>query len=57
MGLALGDIEKLFRDHGHIEYSGEGVTRSQKLAAAEGLGWSGPESGRVCADVGRPRLA
>jgi phosphonate degradation associated HDIG domain protein len=27
MGLALGDIEKLFRDHGHIEYSGEGVTQ------------------------------
>ena len=25
MGLALGDIEKLFRDHGHIAYSGEGV--------------------------------
>jgi len=29
MGLALGDIEKLFRDHGHIEYSGEGVTQLQ----------------------------
>jgi phosphonate degradation associated HDIG domain protein len=27
MGLKLGDIEKLFRDHGHIAYSGEGVTQ------------------------------
>ncbi len=27
MGLALGDIEKLFRDHGHIGYSGESVTQ------------------------------
>jgi phosphonate degradation associated HDIG domain protein len=29
MGLALGDIERLFRDHGNIEYSGEGVTQLQ----------------------------
>ena len=27
MGLKLPDIEKLFNDHGHIEYSGEGVTQ------------------------------
>ena len=27
MGLALGDIEKLFTRHGHIEYSGENVTQ------------------------------
>lgn len=27
MGLKLADIEKLFRDHGHIAYSGEGVTQ------------------------------
>jgi phosphonate degradation associated HDIG domain protein len=27
MGLTIGDIETLFRDHGHIEYSGEGVTQ------------------------------
>lgn len=27
MGLRLGDIEKLFKDHGHIAYSGEGVTQ------------------------------
>ena len=27
MGLALGDIEELFRRHGDIEYSGEGVTQ------------------------------
>jgi phosphonate degradation associated HDIG domain protein len=27
MALKLGDIEKLFRDHGHIAYSGEDVTQ------------------------------
>ena len=27
MALTLGDIERLFRDHGHIEYSGERVTQ------------------------------
>ena len=27
MGLKLSDIEHLFRKHGHIEYSGEGVTQ------------------------------
>ena len=27
MGFALGDIETLFRRHGHIEYGGEGVTQ------------------------------
>ncbi len=27
MGLRLPDIEKLFRDHGHIAYSGEPVTQ------------------------------
>ena len=27
MALTLQDIEQLFRDHGHIEYSGEGVTQ------------------------------
>ena len=27
MGLELSDIERLFRDHGHIEYAGEGVTQ------------------------------
>ena len=27
MALKLADIEKLFRDHGHIAYSGEGVTQ------------------------------
>src|SRR5438105_3837164 len=27
MALRLGDIEKLFRDHGHIAYSGEGVSQ------------------------------
>ena len=27
MGLAFTDIERLFRDHGHIAYSGEGVSQ------------------------------
>ena len=27
MGISIADIEKLFRDHGHIEYSGEPVTQ------------------------------
>jgi len=27
MGFALSDIERLFRDHGHIGYAGEGVTQ------------------------------
>ena len=34
MGLALGDIDKLFRDHGHIEYSGEGVTQLEHALQA-----------------------
>jgi phosphonate degradation associated HDIG domain protein len=29
MGLRVADIEKLFRDHGHIAYSGEGVTQQE----------------------------
>jgi phosphonate degradation associated HDIG domain protein len=27
MSLKIGDIEKIFKDHGHIAYSGEGVTQ------------------------------
>ena len=27
MSLRIGDIERLFRDHGHIAYSGEGVSQ------------------------------
>src|ERR1700757_664506 len=27
MRFALADIERLFRDHGHIAYSGEGVSQ------------------------------
>ena len=44
MGLAFGDIESLFRAHGHIEYSGEGVTQLEhalqaaQLAQSEGAG-------------------
>jgi len=42
MGLKLADIERLFADHGHIEYSGEGITQvehalqSAQLAEKEG---------------------
>jgi phosphonate degradation associated HDIG domain protein len=42
MGLRLADIEKLFRDHGHLAYSGEPVTQlehalqSAQLAESEG---------------------
>jgi phosphonate degradation associated HDIG domain protein len=42
MGLRLPDIERLFRENGHIEYSGEGVTQlehalqSAQLAESEG---------------------
>ena len=41
MALKLPDIEKLFRDHGHIAYNGEGVTQLEhalqcaQLAEAE----------------------
>jgi len=44
MGLSVADIEKLFADHGHIEYSGEGVTQLEHalqaadLAEREGAG-------------------
>jgi len=44
MGLSLADIERLFDEHGHIEYSGEGVTQLEHslqaahLAEAEGAG-------------------
>jgi phosphonate degradation associated HDIG domain protein len=34
MALALGDIEKLFQRHGHIEYSGEGVTQLEHALQA-----------------------
>jgi len=36
MGLKLADIERLFAEHGHIEYSGEGVSQLEHaLQAAE----------------------
>ena len=44
MGLKLGDVEKLFRDHGSLAYSGEPVTQlehalqSARLAEAEAAG-------------------
>src|SRR5258706_9437196 len=37
MGLALGDIEKLFSAHGHIEYSGENVTQLEHALQAAQL--------------------
>jgi phosphonate degradation associated HDIG domain protein len=37
MGLALGDIEKLFDTHGHIEYSGENVTQLEHALQAAHL--------------------
>ena len=44
MGLRLADIERLFAEHGHIEYSGEGVSQLEhalqaaQLAEREGAG-------------------
>jgi len=44
MALSLADIERLFAQHGHIEYSGEGVTQLEHalqaadLAEKEGAG-------------------
>ena len=37
MGLALADIERLFTEHGHIEYSGEGVTQLEHALQAAHL--------------------
>ena len=34
MALKLGDIEKLFDDHGHIEYAGEGVSQLEHALQA-----------------------
>ena len=34
MALTLSDIEQLFRDHGHIEYSGEGVSQVEHALQA-----------------------
>ena len=44
MGLKLHDIEKLFRDHGGIEYSGEGVTQLEHALQAAQLAESGGAS-------------
>ena len=44
MALTLPDIERLFADHGHIEYAGEGVSQlehalqSAQLAERDGAG-------------------
>ena len=37
MGLSLADIDGLFRKHGHIEYSGEGVTQLEHALQAAQL--------------------
>lgn len=37
MGLAFHDIERLFNDHGHIEYDGEGVTQLEHALQAAHL--------------------
>jgi len=34
MSLKLADVEKLFRDHGHIAYAGEGVTQLEHALQA-----------------------
>ena len=37
MGLKLGDIEKLFRQHGGVEYAGEGVSQLEHALQAAQL--------------------
>jgi phosphonate degradation associated HDIG domain protein len=37
MAITLGDIERLFEAHGHIEYSGEGVTQLEHALQAAHL--------------------
>ena len=37
MGLSIADIERLFQEHGHIEYSGEGVTQLEHALQAAHL--------------------
>jgi len=37
VGLSLADIDGLFRQHGHIEYSGEGVTQLEHALQAAQL--------------------
>ena len=37
MGISLADIERLFADHGNIEYGGEGVTQLEHALQAAQL--------------------
>jgi phosphonate degradation associated HDIG domain protein len=37
MGLKLADLERLFRDHGHIAYAGEGVTQLEHALQSAAL--------------------
>jgi phosphonate degradation associated HDIG domain protein len=41
MGLKLPNVEKLFRDHGHIAYSGEGVSQLEHALQAAQLAEAG----------------
>lgn len=50
MGLKLADIESLFREHGHIEYSGEPVSQLEHaLQAAHRAEQEGAEDALVTA--------
>ncbi len=50
MALKLPDIEKLFNDHGHIEYAGEGVSQLEHaLQAAQAAEREGATSELVTA--------
>jgi phosphonate degradation associated HDIG domain protein len=50
MGLKLADIESLFREHGHIEYSGEPVSQLEHaLQAAHHAEQEGAEDALVTA--------
>ena len=50
MGIAIADIEKLFRAHGHIAYSGEGVTQLEHaLQAAQHAERAGADATLVTA--------
>jgi len=37
MGLKLADIERIFREHGHIAYTGEGVSQLEHALQSAGL--------------------
>jgi phosphonate degradation associated HDIG domain protein len=47
MGLKIADIERLFRDHGGIEYSGEGVTQLEHALQTAQLAEEGKASAQL----------